>query len=203
MSLSFNIFNVGARIFVLSCVGVMMVGYIFILLVKLGDKTPKPMMAERSRTAFWLSALGVPVFILGMALGFLSSDHENLGLALAVGGLLTMCASVSLNAVLAKSKRAAWPKVPARCTERQLQKRKYATEGGSTDGWVWRVVCEIDYGGKTQVVSPKVHWSDGGQADTPFWSEKKAQQFIAQRISPQGGCKLRVNPQNPVEAELL
>ena len=182
----------------------MAVGYVVILIVRLSDKAPRPMLAERSRVVFWLSALGLPAFLLGLVLAVLPGHrYMNLGVTLVAGGFLAVVASTFLNAVLARSGRAVWPVVPARCAERQLQKHRFASENGSTDGWLWRVVCEVDYSGKRYIVTPKVHWSDLGQADAPFWSEEKAQQYISQKISPTGVCKLRVNPTNPQEAELL
>jgi hypothetical protein len=68
---------------------------------------------------------------------------------------------------------------------------------------LWRVVCEINYGGKDYVVTPKVRWSDASQGESAFWKQEKAQRFIAERISPTGECKVRVNPNNPVDSELV
>ncbi|MGD0651390.1 MAG: hypothetical protein ABSA97_09685 [Verrucomicrobiia bacterium] len=195
--------NIG-RYFVLSVVSFMAVGCIVILIVKLADTKPKPMMSETYRLVFWLSAAGVFAFLLGLVLVALPElGHLNFGVALTGGGFLALVGSTFLNAVVAKAKRAAWPVVSARCTERQLQMKAFWSDSGPVDGWLWRVVCEINYGGKHYVVSPRVHWSDSGQVDAPFWSEEKAHQFVSQRISSNGECKLRVNPNNPLEAELL
>jgi hypothetical protein len=196
------------RYFALAVVGFMAVGYVVILIFKMGDKEPKPMMSERSRVVFWLSALGIPAFLLGLALPVLPTVAETrLGNALFVpllaGGFLAVSASVFLNAAFAKSKRSAWPVVPARCTGQQLQKKRFSTGDGSSDGWLWSVACEVNYGGKNYVVFPKVHWSDFGQADAPFGNEAKAREFISQKISPKGECQVRINPNNPLEAELL
>jgi len=193
-----------ARYFVLSLVGIMAMAYVVILIIKFADKNPRPMMSERNRLVFWLSAFGLPAFLLGLVLAILPEFGQlNLGVALVVGGFLAVLASTFLNAVLAKSKRAAWPVVNARCTERQLQTKKFSNGEGSADGWLWRLVCEINHGGKRYVVSPKVHWTDLGQIDAPFWSKEKAQLFLSQKISPDGECKLRLNPDNPLEAELV
>jgi hypothetical protein len=190
-----------ARCVVLSFVGIMAVAYVFILVVKLADKKPKPMMSETSRLVFWLSALGLPALLLGLALAvFPELGLMSLGIACVVGGFLALLGSVFLNAVVAKSKRAAWPVVPAHCTGRQLQKKRF---NDGADGWLWQVVCEIYFHEKRYSVSPKIHWSDLGRADEPFWSEEMARQFLSQKISPDGKCKLRVNPDNPLEAELL
>jgi hypothetical protein len=81
--------------------------------------------------------------------------------------------------------------------------KAFWSDNGPRYGWLWRVICEVDYGGKHYVVSPTVNWSAFGQWNTAFWSEEKAQLFISQRISPSGECKLRLNPNDPLEAELL
>jgi hypothetical protein len=196
-----SLFHTLLGIFALSLLGFMAVAFLAILIVKLHDKKPKPMMAERSRVAFWLSALGLPAFLLGLALPFLpglveSTHHgDALLFALLGGGFLAISLSIFLNAMLAKSKRKSWPVVPAQCTHQQLE--------GGPNGWLWRAVCEIDYGGKQYAVSPKVRWSDLAQADAPFWKEEKARWFISRKISPKGECRLRINPDDPFEAELL
>jgi hypothetical protein len=193
-----------AQYFVLALVGIMTVAFVVLVIIRLCDKKPKPMMSERSFAVLGLSFLGIPVFLAGLLLVFLPQlGHINLGVALVCGGILAAFASAFLNAMLAKSKRAAWPVIPARCTKRRLEKKRFAAEGGNADGWSWLLACELDYGGKQYLVTPKVHWSDLGQADAPFWSEEKAQQYISQRISPTGECKLRVNPADPREVELL
>jgi len=200
MSAAFNI----VHCFVLSVLGFLAVAAIVILIVKLVDKKPKPMTVETYGLALWLAAAGVFAFLIGAGLLVLPElDHMNLGLALTGGGFLSLVGSTFLNAAIAKVKRAAWPVVLAHCTERQLQMKAFLGENGPRYGWLWRVVCEINYGGKHYVISPMVNWSAFGLWNTVFWSEEKAQRFIVERVSPNGDCKLRVNPNNPLEAELL
>ena len=177
---------------------------VVILIINLTRKTPKPMMTESCRLAFWLVVPGLFACLSGVALIFLPElDHENSGLALAGGGFLAMVGGTFLNAAAAKKNRKAWPVVPAHCTDHQLQKGRASTANGAVDCWYWQVVCEINYGGKHYVVTPMVHWSDLGQGDAPFTNEAKAQEFVAQKIMLNGECKLRVNPNNPLEAELI
>jgi hypothetical protein len=199
MSATLNI----VRYCVLSVLSFMAVAAIVILIVKLADKKPKPMMVETCRLALWLAAAGIFAFLIGVGLLVLPEiDRMNLGLALAGGGFLALVGSTFLNVAMAKAKRAVWPVVLAHCTERQLQMKAFWSDNGPRYGWLWRVVCEINYGGKHYVVSPMVNWSAFGLWNTAFWSEEKAHRFIAERVSPNGDCKLRVNPNNPLEAEL-
>ena len=200
MSATFNI----VRYFTLSVLGFMAVAAIVILIFKLVEKKPKPMMVETYRLALWLAAAGIFAFLVGVGLLVLPElEHTNSGLALAGGGFLSLIGSTFLNAAIAKSKRAVWPIVLAHCTERQLQMKALWSDNGPRYGWLWRLVCEINYGGKHYVVSPMVNWSAFGLWNTAFWSVEKAQRFITERVSPNGDCKLRVNPNNPLEAELL
>ena len=193
------------RVFGLSVVGFMAVGAIGIFLYNLTQRgRPKPMMTDRCRLVPWLVLPGVLACLSGMALMVLPAlRHEHFGAVLAGGGFLVALGGTALNAAAAKRRRRAWPVVPAQCTHQQLQVRSYSGEGSPRDGWLWQVVCEVKYSGKQYTVSPKVHWSDLGQVDTPFWSESKARQFISRKISPKGECQLRVNPDNPLDAELL
>jgi hypothetical protein len=201
MSATINI----SRYLALSMVGVMAAGFVVILLYKLlADEKPKPMMLEKYRAVVWISGAGVFAFLLGLVLVLIPEPgYQSYGISLVASGFLTLAGAAFFNAAVAKSGRKAWPVVPAHCTDQQLQKRKTWSEGGALDCWWWHVTCEIDYEGKHYAISPKVHWSDWGQGDAPFWSEEKAQEFISRRISPKGECKVRVNPTNPFEAELL
>lgn len=121
----------------------------------------------------------------------------------AAGGFLAAVVSMLLNAFTARARRRAWPVISARCIERQLERKLFANDGGPSEGWVWKVVCEVDYGGKHYVVRPEAHWSDVAQGDCPFWKEEKGRRLLSQRISPNGECKVRVNPANPLEAALV
>ncbi len=113
---------------------------------------------------------------------------------------VAIIASIALDASMARVKRSAWPIVQARCIEHSLHK------GRNMEGsvfWSLRLVCEINFAGTTYQVIPLVGWSDLSKSESVFWSEAKAQAFITQVISPNGKCKLRVNPKNPQEAQLL
>jgi hypothetical protein len=199
-----SIVNFLARYFALGLICIMALGFVVILIVKLSGEKSKPMMTESSRFVTFLSAIGILTFLSGLAFVFLPEHSDlNLGVGLLSSGGLALVASLFLNVSRAKAKRAAWPIVAANCTERQLQKKNFSNGDGSSEGWLWQVVCEINFDGKHYNVSPQVNWSDLGQANTPFWSEEKAKQFLSQKIAPNGECKLRINPSNPLEAELL
>jgi hypothetical protein len=192
-----NAFN-AMRLAMLLGFGFMAVAALAIFIFKIASqRRSRPMMTEPSGIVLFLSMTGILTFLAGCSL--VVCGFQGLGLALAGAGLLAAFGSIFLNAARAKAKRATWPVVSARCIDRELQKKIY----NGTDGWSWRVICEINFAGKNFNVTPKVHWSDAGQSDAPFWSEEKARRFIAQNITPDGECRLRVNPDNPIEAELL
>jgi hypothetical protein len=106
--------------------------------------------------------------------------------------------AVAFVGVLLRSRREhrGWEIVPAKCMDRELR-RAYVSRG-RTRGWHWysRIVCEFDYNGARVRVTPNVYWSS-------FTSEEAAKRFLDQRISPDGDCKLHVNPKNPVQTELF
>ena len=201
-----NAFDAFGRFFGVSIVGFMAVGAVAIVLYNLAHRDrPKPLMTESCPAALFLSVAGLLSFLAGIVLlGFdIGEKHPLWGYSLACGGFLASGGGILLNAATAKAKRATWPVVSARCTDRQLQMKVFSNGDGSWDGWLWSLVCDIDYGGRHYVVTPKVRWSDTSQGETPFRSEDEAKKCLAQMVSAHGECKLRINPKNPLEAELL
>jgi len=190
-----------ARYFALAIIAFMALIATVIVIVNLVRRQPRPMMAETCPLVPFLSVPGLFAFLGGMWLLFYNADkYQSLGLALTGAGLFVLFCSILLNALTAKAKRAGWPVVSARCIKQTLQKHQ-SHEGA--DFWLWRLVCEINYAGNIYQVIPKVRWSDAGQSESPFFTEAKAKKFSSEIISPSGACKIRVNPKNPLEAEML
>jgi hypothetical protein len=94
--------------------------------------------------------------------------------------------------------RRGWKIVDARCFEKNL--KQIMSPNGDMSGWVlvWRIRCKYEYLGKLYEVAPKVGW-----CETAFASEKKALKFLKKRISSSHECKLRINPKDPHQAELI
>lgn len=192
---------IAMRYFALLLVGLMAVGAIAVLILKLVLRQPKRMMTESCVLVLPLSALGIFSFLAGLGLAFSPEQkYARYMLPLLGGGFLLLCGSIALNAVTAKAKRGAWLIVPARCMERKLRRVHTATD--EPVSWRWELVCEMSLAGKTYRVAPSVGWSDVFQRDAVFGTEEKAQLYLAEKISPEGECKLRVNPSNPLESEL-
>lgn len=160
----------------------------------------KPMATESNRLVPYLSIIGVAGFTTAMGMLFYNPKYRDIGLWMGGGSLLCGVISILLNAATARAKRSAWPVVSARCTRQVLTKSQSAD---NRVDWSWQIICEVDYAGKKHHLSPKVRWSDVAQADLPFGKEAKARKFLAQRVSPDGQCQLRINPANPSEAELI
>ena len=160
---------------------------------------PKPMMTGANRIAPYLAVLGAVGFTTAFGMLVANAIHPHIGLLLAGGGLLAIAGSILLNAATAKSKRSTWPVVPARCTNQLLKSE--LVEKRKT--WSWQITCEVDHAGKKYRLCPKVRWSDVCQSELAFWKEAKARRYLAERVTPDGRCKLRVNPANRLEAELI
>jgi hypothetical protein len=94
-------------------------------------------------------------------------------------------------AIKNKLKKQHWIYVQARCLDREVRK----ISGGDGINWGARILCEFDHAGARIQSTPTVHWST-------FRTEAAANKFLDTRISSDGGCTLRVNPQNPKEANL-
>ena len=146
--------------------------------------------SEAKGVASMLPAIGALVFIAGFALTILNGGQ---GAGWAFASLILMFGGLWWHA---RKRRESWVVVPARCVDREL--KQVMSAGGMHKGWVWqwRVVCDYRLEGREYRVTPLVCW-------TTFRTEAAALKFLAKRISPSGECKLGVNPQSPLEAELL
>lgn len=96
----------------------------------------------------------------------------------------------------ARKRRASWLRVPARCVEREIFKdHSYADGGDMGKTWQFTLVCEFELGGGMHRVTPGF-WRT-------FATRAGVERFLAKNISPQGDCELYVNPDDPLEAELV
>jgi hypothetical protein len=113
---------------------------------------------------------------------------------LGAGAFLASLSSIHL-AVL---KIRTWIIVDALCVDRQLN--KIMSPNQDMSGWVltWRLKCVFTHDGEKYEVYPKVGWITVG-----FKDEKSAKEYLSRKISPNNECKLRINPSNFQEAELL
>ena len=88
-----------------------------------------------------------------------------------------------------------WKTVRAHCVDRECQ---YGKAGG--EGWTCRIKCDYHYNGVKYTVTPLVGYLG---TDCGFASEKAALKFLDKRISPTGECKLLINPQEPLQTQLI
>jgi hypothetical protein len=160
------------------------------------EKTPYQDSKVRGVVSF-IPALGALGFMVGFALIFLIlflrvhslATFYNAALVLTGSGFVVMWTGFWL---MARKKRAGWKIVEGRCIDREVK------EVPGLDGltWMWRVVCEYELDGSKYRVTPMMGW-------TSYASEKAALEYLAKRISPDGRCKLGVNPKVPLQTELL
>ena len=152
------------------------------------DDPTKPMFVFNG-----FAMLGAIGFCAGVFLIFSNRAETGLGLKIAVGSL-----AFALFGVWFKTRRqeSGWQEVAGRCVDREL--RKVLVEGGKGSGWgwYWRVVCEYEFNGQTLRVTPNVQWMN-------CTSEANAMKFIQKRIAESGSCRLRINPNNPLQTKLL
>jgi hypothetical protein len=153
------------------------------------DDSSRPMTVETN----WIATVGAIGFIVGAVLLIRNPGKDtNLWLGLAVGSLLLAFFGIWFQA---RRQRKDWEVETARCVDRELQKFRLPKGGGW--GWFWRIVCEYEFHGEKFRVTPNVHqWIN-------LSSEETAMKFIGENISPDGECKLHVNPKNPLQTELV
>jgi hypothetical protein len=158
------------------------------------DDSSKPMTPNSDGALAFVQAVGALGFIAGLVIIFYDqAKYIELGLIIAGLSFLIVLGGFWLKA---RSEREGWDIASGRCVDREI--RKLLTLAGGHSGWiwVWRIVCEYDYLGIKYRVTPTVNWAT-------FSSEKAALKFLEEKISPDGDCKLRVNPKNPLQTELF
>lgn len=153
------------------------------------DNPSKPMTVESN----WIANVGAIGFIVGAVLLFRNPGKDtSLRLGLMVGSLLLAFFGIWFKP---RRQRKNWEIETARCVDRELQRFRLPKNGGWD--WIWRIVCEYEFHGEKYRVTPDVHqWIN-------LSSEEAAMKFIEKNISPDGECKLHVNPKNPLQTELV
>lgn len=141
-----------------------------------------------------LALVGVAGFLGGLALfgWYVASQGPAwgmIGLPVAVGSLALVFFSVWWQA---RTRRRNWVQADARCVDREF--RQVRVQHGLN--WEARLVCEFQANGKNYRATPAVHYCS-------FRTEDALQQYIDERVTPNGQCRLFINPANPLECELV
>jgi hypothetical protein len=144
----------------------------------------------------WISLLAVLGFVAGVLITInstaarfaseygLPGEH---GMALAIGSWMMAMFSIVLDRFI---KTRGWKLVDARCVDRELQ-------SAQRNEWYWRVVCEFSIDGKNYRVTPLIHEMFACSSQT------SAVEFLAKRVRGDAGCRLLVNPKNPLQTKLI
>ena len=110
---------------------------------------------------------------------------------IAVGGLLFGIFSLAYQA---RKNRKNWIRVKARCLDHEVWKG-FSNDSDGDIVWNFIMLCEYEFGGKTYRVTP-AYWCS-------FPSQGSVLRFIGKRISPEGTCEIYINPDNPLQTELV
>jgi hypothetical protein len=151
-------------------------------------------------TLVW--SLGGLAFIGGAACLLLQKTQLAIGLlattvVVGVGTLLLQFIRRRLNV-------AGWQFVSARCLDREVRQVVMGSRGMGRPRYRWmcRIICEYKRGGATQRLTPMIRVRALGDSERAFRSEQKLNAYLDAAIDTSGNCKLRVNPINPLDAEL-
>jgi len=87
-----------------------------------------------------------------------------------------------------------WQRVTARCVDREIQERSGYQGGDRVAGWEYRLLCTFDFNGRSYEVTPEPSYL------VAFNSQSKLEQYLEERIQPNGTCKLWIDPSNPLHA---
>lgn len=138
----------------------------------------------------WGALLGALLFLLGIFVGF----KIKIFFLISIAGLVIALFSVFFRG---RRIRRNWGKVPAHCIDGEI-KRVLSTpglRGGAKKTWTFQLLCKFELREKQHMVTPG-YW-------TTFMSERRLRKFLDRAISPSGKCQLWVNPDNPLQAELI
>ena len=138
----------------------------------------------------WGALLGAILFIVGI---FASFKVKPL-FSISILGLVLMPLSLLFRGRMVRKN---WKKVSAKCTDKEWKKVLGAVgqRGGVRMTWTFQLLCKFELDGKRYTVTPG-YWST-------FISESRLQKFLDKVISPDGTCQLWINPENPLQAELV
>ncbi len=160
------------------------------------DNPNQPKTVNFRGLAAIVPVTGALGFIVGACVAtYDGRKYSGLGLWIAVSSLLVAFGGVWLKARFEMQ----WDVSPGRCVDRELRKILIpAVAGSSSNVWIWfcRVVCEHEYLCVPYRVTPDVSRMN-------FTTEADALKFLAERISPDGSCQLRVDPKNPLRTKLI
>jgi hypothetical protein len=151
----------------------------------------KPATTRLENWAGLLAVISILGFPIGAGLAFYRKGHSEsplMGCVIAVSSWAICLAALALKNDLKKKR---WIYVAATCIDTEIASSKCNLDAT----WNIRILCNIVRDGVTTPCTPTVH----GRS---FESEAAAQNFLKFKISPNGACTLRVNPQNMREANL-
>ena len=138
----------------------------------------------------WGALLGALLFLVGISAGF----KVKALFLISIAGLVLALFSILFRGRIV---RRHWKKVSAQCIDREIKRvlGNPGLRGGAGKTWAFQLLCEFEISGKQYTVTPG-YW-------TTFISERRLQTFLDRVISLDGKCQLWVNPDNPLQAELI
>jgi hypothetical protein len=138
----------------------------------------------------WGAVIGTFLFIGGLFAGIKNGALFAISILGLIFGLLSIL-------YRARSVRKNWVQVSAQCVDKEWNNVLGAAgqSGGVRLIWSFQLLCELELDGNRYTVTPS-YWST-------FISERRLQQFLGRIILPDGTCQLWVNPENPLQAELM
>ena len=152
-------------------------------------KTPRiayiPHGGEYKFVTNWGAILGALCFVGGLFAGQYMLIVMLVGLATCIGSIYYS----------ARKKRSNWRRVRARCLDKDVFWEYSQDPEGGGKVWTFRLLCAFDLDGKTYRVTPNF-WST-------FPTKDSVIKFLGNRVSSSGTCVLLINPDNPLETELM
>jgi len=119
-----------------------------------------------------------------------ASNSKDLALPACV--FLVGASFVSIGAIVNEKRRKSdWLRIEASCVDREIRR----VRNGRGRHWAIRIKCVYVLNEEQIVCTPRVRWFGSG--------DQKGTEFLEKKINSHGECQIRVNPDNPLEADLL
>ena len=132
---------------------------------------------------------GAALFIGALIWLMVLKSAQPLALAAAAVGLLMI---IFGRIYAAFNKQSDWICIDAACIEREIKQCEFYSEGNMNYVWEYRVLCEFTFNGRKYRVTPEASHI------MSFVTESGAQDYLNERIQPDGKCRLWIDPRNPV-----